>query len=113
MARGTHLGEFELYVLLALDHIGDEAYGVTIRDEIERRSGRPASIGAVYAALGRLEDKGYTDVEVSDPLPMRGGRARRYVRLTPLGRRTLRETARTIGRMLDGVSWSWRPGKSR
>ena len=57
MAKGDFVGEFELYVMLALARLGDEAYGVTIRREIEARTGRTIVIGAVYATLARLEEK--------------------------------------------------------
>ena len=58
MAKGDFLGEFEIYVMLALAHLGPDAYGVTIRQEITRRTGREIAIGAVYATLSRLEEKG-------------------------------------------------------
>ena len=58
MPKGDFLGEFEIYVMLALDRLGLEAYGVTIRQEITARTGREVAIGAVYATLARLEDEG-------------------------------------------------------
>ena len=76
MAKGDFVGEFELYVLLALAHLGDEAYGVTVRREIEARTEREIVIGAVYATLGRLEDKGLVRSRISEPQPVQGGRAR-------------------------------------
>lgn len=103
MPKGDHLGEFELYVLAALLRLGDDAYGVTIRDEIEERSGRPAAMGAVYATLGRLADKGLVTFRISEPLPVSGGRARKYARMTPAGRRALAESVRALDRMLAGL----------
>ena len=79
MAKGDFVGEFELYVMLALAHLGDEAYGVTIRREIEARTGRTIAIGAVYATLARLEEKGLVQFRISDPQPVQGGRARKYL----------------------------------
>ena len=83
MAKGDFLGEFEIYVMLALAHLGAEAYGVTIRQEITRRTGREIAIGAVYATLSRLEDKGLVRHALSDPLPVQGGRARKLSRSRP------------------------------
>jgi PadR family transcriptional regulator PadR len=105
MARGAFLGEFELYVMLALSRLGPEAYGVTIRQEIERRAGRDVTIGAVYATLARLEAKGLVRYQLSDPQPVQGGRARKYFRLTPTGERALAHSTSMLARMLQG----WRP----
>ena len=105
MARGTFLGEFELYVMLALARLDPEAYGVTIRQEIERRAGRDVAIGAVYATLARLEIKGLVRHRLSDPQPVQGGRARKYFRLTPQGERALAHSTSMLARMMQG----WRP----
>lgn len=100
MPKGQHLGTFELYVMAAANWLKDDAYGMTIMREIERRSGRRVAMGAVYATLSRLEDKGLVTTRVSDPLPIQGGRARRHVRLTASGKRALAETTATLSRML-------------
>ena len=73
------LGEFEQIVLLALLRLGENAYGVPIRQEIEDRTGRPVSVGALYSTLDRLEGKGLVSSFFSDPRPERGGRSRRYL----------------------------------
>ena len=73
MAKGDFLGEFEIYVMLALAHIGEDAYGVSIRQQIERRTGREVAIGAVYATLSRLEDKGLVRYELSARCRCRAG----------------------------------------
>jgi DNA-binding PadR family transcriptional regulator len=105
MAKGDHLAEFEVYVLLAVARLGDGgAYGVTIRQEIETRTGRQVSIGAVYATLGRLHDKGFVSFTVSDPDPVRGGRARKLVALSSAGRRALVHSVTSIARMTEGLS---------
>ena len=104
MPKGRYLGEFELYVMSALSLLGDEAYGMTIRQEIERRSGRRVAIGAVYATLARLAVKGYVAFRVSDPLPVQGGRARKHARLTPSGRRALAASTAMIARMIPALS---------
>ena len=76
MPRSEHLSDFELYVMLAVAALDDEAYGVSIATRINDRTGRDVSIGAVYATLGRLADKAFVSFRVSDPEPVRGGCAR-------------------------------------
>ena len=105
MPKGEFLGEFELYVMLALAQLGPDGYGVTIRQEIERRTGRDVAIGAVYATLSRLEDKGCVRHELSAPLPVQGGRARKYFTLTAAGERALGHSTSMLARMMHG----WRP----
>src|SRR4051812_39063434 len=103
MPRGTHLGEFELHVLAALAQIGDEAYAVSVREDILARTGRGASIGAVYATLARLADKGFVTFWFSEPLAVRGGRARKHARTPAAGRRARRDATRALAAMLDGL----------
>lgn len=110
MAKGDFVGEFELYVMLALAHQGDEAYGVTIRREIEARTGRTIVIGAVYATLARLEDKGLVQFRISEPQPIQGGRARKYFTLTAAGARALRHSTGMLARMMAGLSPALRGG---
>jgi len=100
MPKGQYLGEFEIYVMAAAQWLQDDAYGMTIVREIEQRSGRRVAMGAVYATLTRLEDKGLVSTRVSDPLPIQGGRARRYVRLTAAGRRALADATAMLSKML-------------
>ena len=104
MGRGQHLAEFEIYVMSALARLGDDAYGLTIRQEIESRSGRRVSIGAVYATLERLNVKGYVRFQASDPRPVQGGRSRKHARLTPLGQRVFDEATERLLRMLPDAS---------
>ena len=103
MGRGGYLGEFEQVVLLAVARLDDEAYGMRIREEIETRAGRRASIGAVYATLERLESKGCVSSYDGEASPVRGGRARRHFRLEPAGVEALRGARRQLDRMWDGV----------
>jgi PadR family transcriptional regulator PadR len=112
MPNQDHLGQFEMLVLTALERLGEEAYGVTIRREIEAQCGRAVSIGAVYATLGRLGDKGYVTFWVSGSTPVQGGRARKHARITPTGRRVLRESIRTLERMLEGLDFAFRHGRT-
>jgi DNA-binding PadR family transcriptional regulator len=99
MPKGQYLGEFELYVMAAAQGLED-AYGMTIMREIEKRSGRRVAMGAVYATLSRLEDKGLVTTRVSEPLPVQGGRARRHVTLTVAGKRALAEATKMLSKML-------------
>ena len=105
MAKGDFLGEFELYVMLALDRLNDDAYGIRIRQKITERTGREIVIGAVYATLSRLEGKGLVRHRLSDPQPVPGGRARKIFELTPSGARALAHSAAMMSRMMHG----WRP----
>ena len=81
MTRSDSLGEFEQSLLLAITHLGDNAYGVTIRQEIETRTGREIAIGALYTSLARLERKGYVRSTMSEPTSQRGGRSKRHFTL--------------------------------
>lgn len=103
MTRSDTLGEFELMVLLAIAHLADGAYGVTIRREIEQRAGRIVSVGALYTALDRLERKGFLTSALSDPTPERGGRAKRVVTLTAAGAAALRRSRDVMARMWAGL----------
>jgi PadR family transcriptional regulator, regulatory protein PadR len=103
MARGCYLGEFELMVLLALMRLGDEAYGVPISREIEQRSGLEVALGSVYAALERLEEKGLVASRLGDPTAERGGRAKRYFRVTESGLRDVRQTQRALVGLWKGL----------
>jgi PadR family transcriptional regulator PadR len=104
MPKGQYLAELELYVISALNRLGDEAYGVTIRREIEERTGRPVVMGAIYATLTRLHHKGFVNFRVSEPRPVQGGRARKYVRLTPRGRQALQTSTAMLLRILPAVA---------
>ena len=86
------LTDFELMILLATLRAGDEAYGVRIAEEIERTGRRSVVLGAVYAALDRLERNGLVSSTVGDPTPERGGRAKRFFRVTPRGLRAVKQT---------------------
>lgn len=98
-----YLGEFEYLVLLALARLGEDAYGVTIRDTLVERTGRAPSFGAVYSTLRRLEDKGYVRSYLGDPEAVRGGRAKKFVLLTAQGRAALRDSHTAFARMAEGV----------
>lgn len=103
MARSFFLGDFEHVVLLALLRLSPDAYGTSIRREIEAHTGRSVSVGALYTALDRLERKGYATSSLADPTPQRGGRAKRYFVLTPTGHKALRRSRDVLQRMWRGL----------
>ena len=103
MSGRGYLGEFEHIVILALLHLKDRAYGVTVRQEIEQRTQRDVSIGAVYATLDRLETKGYVRSQRSEPTPERGGRSKRFFRATKKGAAALSRTHQTLRKMTAGL----------
>jgi PadR family transcriptional regulator PadR len=98
-----HVGEFELHVLWTVLRLGAHAYGVPIAEELERRAGRAVSVGALYATLERLERKGFLSSTRSDPTPERGGRARRYFRVTAEGVEAAKRGRAALERVWRGV----------
>jgi PadR family transcriptional regulator, regulatory protein PadR len=97
------LGNFELMVMLALIRLGDAAYGVPISKIIEESTNREVLVGSVYAALERLEAKGFVLSEVGEPTPERGGRAKRYFRITDNGLRQVRDTRGALVKLWKGI----------
>ena len=97
------LGNFELMILLALIRLGDDAYGVPISEEIQESTGRRVLLTSVYAALERLEEKGLATSAMGDPTPERGGRAKRYFRITAKGLGQVRHTKLALTRLWKGV----------
>jgi PadR family transcriptional regulator PadR len=102
MSRQT-LGNFELMVLLAVLRLGDGAYGAPIGQEISEKSGRDVLMGSIYAALDRLEGKALLSSSMGEPTPERGGRAKKYFKLTAKGLREVRETRRTLVQLWRGL----------
>ena len=103
MADLSALGEFEQVVLLAILRLEDEAYAVSVRDEILRCTGRDVSRGSVYITLDRLETKGYLRSRLADPTPERGGRAKRYYELRPRAVEALKESRRALVALWRGL----------
>lgn len=99
MSKRDYLGEFEMVVMLTLLHLEDGAYGMTIRMDIEERTGRTVSIGAVYTTLRRLQRKGYVSSELGEPSPSRGGRAKKYFTLEPDGLAALQRSREMFARL--------------
>ena len=99
MSDRSYLGELELMLLLAVIHLGEEAYGVPISRELEKYRGKDVAVGSVYAALERLEAKGLVTSMLGDPTPERGGKAKRFFRITREGLRQVHETRRVLTRL--------------
>ena len=93
----------EVQTLIALASLGDDAYGVTVQNEIRSRTGRSASVAACYAALERLARLGLAEAWSSPPRPERGGRARRHYRLTRAGRDAIRQEREATDRLWRGI----------
>jgi PadR family transcriptional regulator PadR len=103
MPNRDYLGEFEHIVILAVLRLADQAYGVTVRREIEVRTRREVSIGAIYATLDRLEAKGYVQSRAGDPTPERGGRSKRFFRVTARGVSAVNSTHRALRSLTEGL----------
>jgi DNA-binding PadR family transcriptional regulator len=99
----AHPGGFELLVLLAVLRLGDEAYGVTIRDVVERETSRTVTLGAVYKTLARLETKGLLLTRVGPPTRERGGRRKKLYSLTPVAVETTKQALDDLRRMASGL----------
>jgi DNA-binding PadR family transcriptional regulator len=99
----VYLGELEQIVLLAVLRLGDEAYAVPILEQIEKQAGRRVARGALYTALDRLEIKGCLRSRLGQPLPERGGRARRYFSVTPAALRALKQSRMALLRLWNGL----------
>lgn len=102
MNKTTYLGEFEHTILLAILRLGENAYGMAIRDELDARVGRKVTRSAAYITLERLVKKGYLTARMGDPSPERGGRAKRFFSLTALGRESLKTSGRALMDMWAG-----------
>lgn len=101
-----NLGEFEILVLAALMRLGEDAYGVSIRQEIEECTSRVVTVGALYATLTRLEEKSYITARKGEATPERGGRAKQYYEMTASGRSQLERSISALNNMFEGVK-SW------
>jgi PadR family transcriptional regulator, regulatory protein PadR len=104
MGKTQFLGEFEMIVMAALVRLGDNAYGVSIIAEIEKRAGRKVSIGALYATLSRLEQKKYVRARMGEATAERGGRAKKYFRTTAEGQAQLDKSIRALQQMLGDLN---------
>lgn len=98
-----YLGEFEQMVLLSIMRLGDGAYGLAIRDELESVAGRVPSSGALYTTLDRMEKKGLVESRAGEGSRERGGRPRRYVCVTAEGRELLAHSRNALLALWDGL----------
>ena len=87
--KGTNLGEFEEIVLLTIAALMNDAYSVSVCDELEKNLGRPAKLGVVHAVLNRLEDKGYVKSKLGEATSTRGGKRKRFYTVTNGGKAAL------------------------
>lgn len=101
--RYDPLGEFETLVLMAILRLGEDAYGMRIRVELEQRAGRSSSYGALYTTLDRLEQKGYLSSSTGDPTPERGGRAKKYFQVKAPGEAALKQALAATRNMVRGL----------
>jgi PadR family transcriptional regulator len=105
------LGDFEQRILFALIRLGANAYGVTIRDEIESRTGRAISAGALYTALARLEKRGLVASRLGEPTPERGGKRKRLYTVQPAGERAVARAYESLRLMASGMATRLRTAK--
>lgn len=103
MSKSARLTDFELIVMLGVIRLGEDCYGVPIARELELHTGREVALASVYAALERLEEKGYVTSALGGPTPERGGRAKRFFRPTNRGLRAVRETRRILTGLWAGL----------
>jgi DNA-binding PadR family transcriptional regulator len=105
MAKGDNLGEFEQLILAALMILGENAYGMTIHEQVEKLAAgvRSVSLGSVYTTLDRLEQKGYVKSWFGGATEERGGRTKRYFEITGAGEKTLRSSAKVAANILAGL----------
>ena len=98
-----YLGEFEQMVLLSIMRLGEEAYGLAVRSELEAVAGRMPSSGSLYTTLDRMERKGLVESSAGEITRERGGRPRRYVRVTPAGQALLARSRDTLLALWNGL----------
>jgi PadR family transcriptional regulator PadR len=103
MRKGEYLGNFDLMLLLALLRLGEDAYGVTIARELEEQTDQEVVVASVYARLERLQERGLVTSSLGDSTPERGGRAKRYFRITRAGIREVRDARRSLINLWKGL----------
>jgi len=106
--KGSYLGEFEEIILLLVVKLGEEAYGLAIRNEFNDQTSRSAAIGAVHSALSRLADKGFLNSKMASGTSERGGRRKRIFFITTAGKAALehsRDLRNSIWNQIPQVNW--------
>ncbi len=101
--KRTQIGELEETVLLTVAVLFGDAYGFTIKNEIERRSKRSISIGAMRTTLARLEEKGFLESELGEPTKIRGGKRKRFFKVTRLGKQALEQVMDNRKQLWDSI----------
>lgn len=104
MGKSSSLGDFEQLVMLALLRIGDGAYGMIVRREIEERTHREVSLGAIYATLDRLEGKAMVSSTIGGADAGRRGRAKRFFSVEGPGLEALKRALKALDRMRSGIT---------
>jgi PadR family transcriptional regulator, regulatory protein PadR len=102
--KGERLGEFEEFTLLAVRALGDNTYAVPTQQYVEKTTGRAVSLGSIYAALARLEEKGFLRSTMSEAVAQRGGKSKRVYAVTPSGLRTARDLHRVRERIWNAIA---------
>jgi PadR family transcriptional regulator, regulatory protein PadR len=102
--KGERLGEFEEFTLLAVRALGDNTYAVPIQQYVEKVTARPISIGSIYAALARLEEKGFVASTMSEAVAQRGGKSKRVYTVTPSGLRTAKDLHRVREQIWNAIA---------
>lgn len=97
------LGEFEEIIMLTVAILYENAYGISIKEEIENRLKRKVSVGAMRTALSRLEKKGFLESEFGEATAVRGGKRKRYFKVTPLGKRVLEQVMVTRKQLWESI----------
>lgn len=98
-----NLGDFEQLVMLAVMRLDDDAYGTSIREELRAKAEREVSPGAIFTTLERLESRGLVTSRYGEPTPERGGRRKRFYKLSADGRKLLARSLRAVRRLLQGL----------
>ena len=104
MSTERLLGGFETLLLLAVIRLDGQAYGVTVREELKTQAGKDVAVGAIYTGLDRLAQKGFVESWAGDPTPERGGRAKRFYRVTAAGIRAIKDTQSAIRKLSRGLT---------
>ncbi|GGM96548.1 hypothetical protein GCM10010967_32780 [Dyadobacter beijingensis] len=102
--KRTFLGEFEELVLLTVAVLEEEAYGVSVAQELEKKTGRSVGFSTVHTTLQRLEEKGYLSSQMGGATAERGGRRKRFFAVTTFGRKALREAKQVREELWNALS---------
>ena len=101
--KSTQLGEFEELVLLIIGALGDDAYSISIKNEFKTKTGRNPSIGALHSAFNRLEKKGFLESEFGEATAIRGGKRKRFYKVTPYGKKALESVMETRKKLWEAI----------